>query len=276
MRKNRFERKTTDTPIPFGELESTAFSGKHVVGGFADPTATQGMSDRTNYNFNSKGYRSEEFSDTRHLKVLTVGCSESFGVGLAPEYRFSGIFCELLKERGITAVDYNLSLPAQSNDYIARTLIGGLSLKPDIILVCFTFCSRREYVDHRDERCRVQASMPRKLVGTSYRKTHDCFQYLSNPYEDRNNFLKNLALVKLATEEHSCFFSNIDKDISDLLKKHEPERYVGFYKFMDKAFDGLHRGAESHRLLAQTFFSRYMEDSPRRIAAEGEEPRCTI
>jgi len=94
------------------------------------------------YRFNSKGYRCGEFSQPSNpdtLKVVSIGASEVFGVGLPVAKTFPQLFCDKLeKVYGCETINWNLGVSGTSADYISRVLFSALPvLKPDIVLIVF-------------------------------------------------------------------------------------------------------------------------------------------
>src|SRR5262249_53742417 len=100
------------------------------------------------YRFNSLGYRCPEFDAPGEIRIISVGCSNTMGVGLPQEDVFHERFAKRLQEHtGRPVVNWNLGVGGSSNDYITRTLFLAIPfLNPDLVLVNFTYLSRREYV----------------------------------------------------------------------------------------------------------------------------------
>ena len=101
------------------------------------------------YTFNSLGYRGSEPSPAAKARILTSGCSYTFGEGLdyheAWVTQFAGRYA---RHRGLDAKDVDLINLAQggaSNDYIARTVLPHLErVEPDLVVILFTYKSRAE------------------------------------------------------------------------------------------------------------------------------------
>ena len=87
--------------IPFGNLPRGPFSGTQSLQWCATdsldnfkkrgPLATYSEKDFS-YHFNTHGYRAPDFSPCHGLRMLSIGCSNVFGVGLPSE----AIFHEVL------------------------------------------------------------------------------------------------------------------------------------------------------------------------------------
>ena len=106
------------------------------------------------YLFNSHGFRSKEFDDRGNFNVLSVGCSVTFGIGIPADKRYSRIFCDKIeKDTGKRVVDWNMAMPGESIDYIARIVLLSLSvLKPDVLITNFPSLARREFFDVQGRR----------------------------------------------------------------------------------------------------------------------------
>jgi hypothetical protein len=104
------------------------------------------------YEFNSLGFRSEEYNPNAEKLIYVGGCSYTFGVGLNIEESWPYIFKELLAKKEDKTSDsinlLNFSAGGHSNDYIVRTLISQANkIKPDLIIAYFTGYNRAEYVN---------------------------------------------------------------------------------------------------------------------------------
>ena len=108
--------------------------------------------DGTTYDFNSLGFRGEEFDAEAQVKVFVCGDSFTFGIGLELEESWTFLFKQrLAAHRDLAASSVNLlnfSEAGASNDYIARTLIEQSSqVRPDLIVAGFTHLNRFELLD---------------------------------------------------------------------------------------------------------------------------------
>jgi hypothetical protein len=104
------------------------------------------------YVFNSLGYRGEEFDPDAAVKLFVCGCSYTFGAGLDLEETWSYHFRQKVADHhGLPASSVNLMNFGEggaSNDYIARTLTEQcLRVRPDLVVVGFTFMNRFELFD---------------------------------------------------------------------------------------------------------------------------------
>ena len=104
------------------------------------------------YEFNTLGYRGENYDPQAKFHIYTCGCSYTYGIGIKQHQTFSHVFKERLATEIKLSLDevnlLNFSQRGGSNDYIARTIISQSSQsKPDLALVLFTTKERIEHVD---------------------------------------------------------------------------------------------------------------------------------
>lgn len=112
------------------------------------------INDAWSYEFNSLGYRGEEYSPEAKKHIFACGCSYTYGMGIKWHQTFPYAFKERFSEKqGISLEQINLlnfAQQAASNDYIARTVISQCSrVAPDLLLVLFTSKERYEFVDDK-------------------------------------------------------------------------------------------------------------------------------
>jgi hypothetical protein len=110
--------------------------------------------DRSTYDFNSLGFRGEEFDAEAQVKLFVCGCSFTFGIGLELEESWPFLLKQrLAAHRDLAASSVNLlnfSEAGASNDYIARTLIEqSTRVRPDLIVAGFTQTVRFELLDEK-------------------------------------------------------------------------------------------------------------------------------
>lgn len=117
-------------------------------------TSTYGgdQSGTKQYAFNSLGFRGEEFSPEATKRIFVCGCSLTFGVGLNVVETWPHRFKEMYAARlGLPPDEVNLlnfSESGCSNDTIVRTMLPQCAaLKPDLVLIQFTYLNRLEYLN---------------------------------------------------------------------------------------------------------------------------------
>ena len=213
-----------------------------------------------NYKSNSHGYRCPEFKSTDGGKdIVVLGCSHTYAEGLEEHEGWVG---QLSAKRYQTTLRWwNLGYPGASGDFMVRVLYGTEKvLHPKIIICCWPAQSRRERLDQ-----------------------HSIFLYgdseelkTENEQTDENTFLKNVFFVeKFAERMDAKIFHCFAEEAYDLqnkncytettLKKCWPEwdkhsfpnakreRIVHF----NLARDGLHYGAEHHRVFAEKLYNKF-------------------
>ena len=105
-----------------------------------------------NYNLNQYGFRSEEFStfNSKNINILTIGCSNSVGIGIPNEYTWS----ELLKEKIFLNNDkevhiYNLSVSGGNIRLLIKNIITFINTvgRPNYIFALFPDVPRYIHFD---------------------------------------------------------------------------------------------------------------------------------
>ena len=91
------------------------------------------------YEFNSDGFRSDEFDNNeKGLKILYVGCSFTQGVGLPHKHIWSSFLNKMISNKyNIALQQYNIGFGGASLDTICRLLyflIKVRKFKPDLVL----------------------------------------------------------------------------------------------------------------------------------------------
>jgi hypothetical protein len=221
------------------------------------------------YQLNQYGYRCDEFDAKGDFKLVSIGCSNTFGWCVAEEDRFSEVFLEKIKEStGKNVVNWNIGYPAKSNDYISRmTIIALHLLKPDLLLTCFTDIGRREYfgIEYPEMGCfnYIPAEYPKNVKKhiPHFMPYAHRFNGLTSPLDDLMNAYKNIKLVEttaLATKTPWLFATFCEEETNFILENY-PQQHVGGFPDTDKAADGMHPGPISHRELADKFFRRYKD-----------------
>lgn len=112
------------------------------------------INDGWSYQFNSLGYRGEEYNPEAKRHIFACGCSYTYGMGIKWHQTFPYVFKERLAAKEQLPLDQvnllNFAQQAASNDYIARTVISQCSrVAPDLLLILFTSKERFEFVDNR-------------------------------------------------------------------------------------------------------------------------------
>lgn len=176
------------------------------------------------YRFNSKGYRCGEFGTNSSgqnkenvLKVVSIGASEVFGVGLPEKDTFSQVFCDKLSdEYGRETINYNLGISGGSADYISRILYSALHvLKPDIVLMVFPPILRREFVNDtgrlfiytdRIESSKLTGKIAYRFFDPENFRQNAAHRALSSDHSDQINFFKNYQLCEALCTKHDVMW----------------------------------------------------------------------
>jgi hypothetical protein len=216
------------------------------------------------YEFNAQAYRADDFGRTADVKILSIGASDAFGLGVRRADSYVQVFCDLVASARQSAVaNWNLSWCGKSNDYIARVLLSAVpALRPDIVLVSFTACGRRELFD-LDGRCvdyfpcrtRDRSADP---VADALRRGMD---QIASPLDDLMNFTRNFKLVQLALSQYQMpwLYSILVPKQVEAVEAWLPSenRVPGAIEVVDYARDGTHPGPVSHHRFAALVFQTF-------------------
>tara|TARA_Y100000034_G_scaffold21066_1_gene24236 strand:+ start:1886 stop:2719 length:834 start_codon:yes stop_codon:yes gene_type:complete len=202
------------------------------------------------YRHNDYGYRCSSFDETADVKILTLGCSWVYGVGLNQEFLYHEIIADRIRETGRSVINWNLALPSRSNDYIARTTHLAMDrLCPDLVLVNFTRLSRREYFTVNGECLSYHPGSGRRLK-SSLRLEHKHLFELTSDKDDFKNFWLNFRSIKAVLQNVDWFWSSMDSSLVD------DERYVGLFKRLDIARDESHPSIISNKRMADLYWDK--------------------
>jgi hypothetical protein len=213
------------------------------------------------YETNSLGYRCPEFRPLPDggKNVVVLGCSHTFGEGLEENETWVS---QVAKDPNKILRWWNLGQPGASADLMIRILYGAEKvLFPKIIIACWPAQSRRERLDQ----------IPQNLT------SDDALLKTENNDTDRNNFLKNVFFLEKFAEKNQaktfhCFAQDayeLDNTLQVLKnytikncwpewdQHHLPEAKRDIIKTPSLARDGVHYGAEHHRVFARLFLERF-------------------
>jgi len=130
--------------------ECDVYRNAHVPGKVAHVYASD-KSGTVLYEFNSKGYRGEEYDSTAKFRICVIGESNAFGVGLPLEETFGYKLKQHIAASLMLSLDeinlINLSVSGVSADYCVRTIYRQLSDCHVDFLVCHLPApARTEYI----------------------------------------------------------------------------------------------------------------------------------
>jgi len=166
------------------------------------------------YTFNNFGYRCDNFSNENEYKILTIGCSISFGVGLPIEETYANILCNKLSIKyGKKISNYNLSANGAGSDYISRILLQTIDiLQPNFVIILFPEFSRLEHYCENSRYENVSASGI--LNGYSESVKHIYAELITNNSHMFFNFVKNFYLINetLKNRKIDFYWNNWSSD----------------------------------------------------------------
>lgn len=221
--------------------------------------------ENTSYVFNSKGYRCPEMESMQGPKILTIGCSESFGLGVPCNSRYSSVLCDLLSDKYNTKFnDLNLSICAASNDLISRSLCAATSLKPDLAIVCLTYRARREFFTSGGDVINFIPSVPLSNVKSSILDDWKAIKSLTHSLENEINLLKNFLLIKAL--DCNVIFIALEDNLPTMIE-HDP-KFIGNFRWIDTGMDPNHRGIRSHKQMADILFSKLTYENSQLICLD--------
>lgn len=206
------------------------------------------------YKLNSYGLRSDEFNDALNYKkrVMFIGCSHTFGIGLPLESVWAYQFYKLLQKENLADCGfYNLSYGGQSTDYVSRVVCNVIStIQPHAIFCAIPEFSRREF------------SM-NKHVGPYVFRDEKQYQILLDDDHIRYQTQKNLMMIDLACEKYNTKFyfaqSYCNKSanrfqILNINNLQNVFEYDLYFEVRDFARDCMHYGHSTHETYAQKFY----------------------
>jgi hypothetical protein len=213
------------------------------------------------YRFNSRGFRGPEFEQSAQIGMISIGCSWVFGHALRAEDTFHELFAARLRqETRMSVVNWNLGISGSSGDCVARTLhLTVPRLNPDIVLVLFPKLARREYVSAHGVIMNYNPSaIPWNI---SIKQIFERFAALSSANDDLVNFFRNYKSIEALLADRCWLFTFTELGALGQMKEHlDPERYAGAYRFVDRARDHAHPGPETHRIICDRFWTKFVEN----------------
>ena len=181
------------------------------------------------YKFNSHGFRCDEFKD--NPKIMFLGCSNTFGVGLPIDSTWPDIVSKTLGMRYA-----NLSVGGGSNDTAFRMCYGWIDkIKPDIVILLEPPGIRFELVD----------TLSTKLVSFSSPDTDNLNAFFMKKWglDDNNayfNALKNHLAIKQICHSRDIKFIMFDN--TEFTRNHPKD---------DFARDLYHYGKKTNQQFAE-------------------------
>lgn len=241
-------------PETFGS-STHSFTLKERVNGIFN-TSGSDNSQKCTYTYNEYGFRGDSFTK-EGFKVLSLGCSITEGVGVNDDETWPSY----LTKRIPNSVDMNFGYGGRSNDYISRCLLTFFEMvKPDLVLIFYTFPERREHIREEDGEIEPYMVKPWGYF-TETREGRIAYQSqteLINRHSNMMNWFKNHLLIKNFLENKKCPWiwngdslrlNCIDNEHTDY---QEFNRFDGGYGSNNPDFgaDGIHPGPLTHQRYA--------------------------
>jgi len=256
--------------LAVGEIPRSGYPTSEIhrwCGSDSDPTGVQnGLIESApseglppiHYRFNSRGYRCAEFDRKADLRVVTLGCSYTFGIGVAEEETFSHLVTrQLADELEVSAVNWNLAIPGASNDYMTRALHLALPvLDPHVVLLFFTHLSRREYIAASNRNIHYNPNRMHNPSRWDLDITANIDSLISEP-DNQLNLFRNYKAAEAALRGRIWYFGfRYDKSVVEAAPHLDRERLIEPMLWMDFARDQLHFGPETHRDIQGKFWQK--------------------
>lgn len=239
--------------------------------------------DRSTYDFNSLGFRGEEFDPEAEVKLFVCGCSFTFGIGLELEETWPFLLKQrLAAHRDLAASSVNLlnfSEAGASNDYIARTLIEqSTRVRPDLIVAGFTKTVRFELLDE-EMTFRFNPPVLQKYssAGGKFAEMARRMEFVflgTDEIQEKLRTVKNMLLLQYFSQSRSIPFLVLPFWGEDLTPVLSTPMTRPLYEeidhdlvvpitpgstTVDRAADGLHAGPRSQELIAAAAWSVFEE-----------------
>jgi hypothetical protein len=205
------------------------------------------------YTLNSKGYRCPAFNQTASIKILSLGCSYVFGVGLKQSELYHEIVAQNLRDiLGCSVINWNLGSGGASNDFITRVLYESLPiLKPDLIIINFTVPGRREYLAANGDWVKFAPGNKVNWSEGVTREFHVFQRKMASHYQDALHFSNLFRGIeaKLSNENH--VFTTVNREFYEVIQPIFGDKFVTNFDILDTSRDHLHPGANSHKAVAK-------------------------
>ena len=197
------------------------------------------------YEFNSNGFRCKEFSAIDHnaFKILTVGCSETLGVGIPLHLTFGEQLASLIRQRfAINSEVINLGAGGRSLDYITRALFQSIPiLRPHYVFCLVPMMSRREYIIKRPHSVFAVPFGWWQNTDTFTHEPHDeALLELCTDTWDFFSMVKNLNMIELILRDTAWSWDTWTTPNDWKLPGFEA--YINIAHYRDQPFNWEHRG----------------------------------
>jgi hypothetical protein len=212
------------------------------------------------YTYNELGFRGDSITKNG-FKVMSFGCSHTEGVGVNDHETWPSRVCQMIPD----SVNHNFGTGGRSNDFIARTLLTFFDLiKPDLVLILYTYPHRREYYDSNGGINPYSPIKPWGFFKETEEGTKICENLIlsQNDNEDLINWYKNHQLIKIFLENKGC---NWIWDNSHVKTNYvDSNKFNGGFdeKFMDLGADKKHSGPLHHLNYSYKLIRHILKEHP--------------
>jgi len=228
-------------------------------------------SGRIKYEFNSLGFRGEEYNQFAKKNIFVGGCSWTFGVGLNVKdtwpFKFKKKVASMYKLKYKDVNLMNFAVAAASNDYIVRVLLEqSVRVKPDLIICISAQSFWKEYIKGNQ----IRTILPNCVTEKSPRPFKDYCGYITMELALLDT-LKNMFILqsfcKLNGINYAINFNEKDIKLFEM-KRMKLNNVINFYyglidkkgvmnfhfDILDRAVDYDHAGAKSNEIFAERVF----------------------
>jgi hypothetical protein len=210
------------------------------------------------YSYNELGFRADSIYK-EGFKVMSIGCSNTEGVGVNIEETWPAQFCDLIGN----AVNINLSVGGRSNDFIARVLLTYYDFfKPDLVLIMYTESHRKEFFT-KDGNIEPFHHIPWGYFSETEegKEEHNALLTILNKENNYQNWLKNHFLITYFLETKKANWLWDGWFATD--RYTDERRYNGdFYPHIDFGVDGKHPGPNTHQKYAKNIYKYIQTNFP--------------
>jgi hypothetical protein len=200
------------------------------------------------YEFNSLGYRSDEFDGSGLAPALMfIGCSNTLGIGVPWDALWTTrVTRHFAQTWGVPLHQYNLAWSATGSDHVAMMVHQCVDiLKPQAVFVLWSYVNRLTWFETPTRRYHFLPNLNASMPETE----HKAFLRLSTDAQAFFNFVRNYNFVawRLAAIGVPFFCGNLERFELDTLKHYVPvTSHAGRWSRLDVARDNQHSGVRSH------------------------------
>ena len=223
------------------------------------------------YQFNSHGYRCDDFDETTLGQPLFIGCSFTLGEGVSYEDVWARkMFRWMQKKDPNNCSTYiNLSMNGGSWDYVTRTLVQIVPvIKPSVVIAYLPAMYRQEIINGRPPEAHPFNWVP----GLDHTDAVHKAIAMSAMHEE---IVLYRLLMNIRTIESVCRLSNCellwscwDRDMEEKIDVSVRSLYGTYFRVMLPKFmgtdqaarDGVHPGKVAHEMIFDQFRTAYLEN----------------